>query len=456
MSTLCSLWLEPYRPHLEAENLLPALEAVLPPSDESDADAFFRSLLAPLHDLEVSTKIWSTAFADAADLVALRATPEAAFDFAVRRIRDAGRASAPDAATLADASFRLGRHRAGELAAAVAYLAGDRSARTLALLIGMAIREQRLPEAQEILAEALELHPGDADIAYSAAVLAVAEQRSEDARGALSVLTRSHPEFEPGWRLRVDVELLAERWADGARIAREATRRFPHRPDLWERLARAEAQRGRADKALDALRRGAQAASQCVGLAPSVALGLSLREAQLLAREGRWEESLGVYRRLLDSGRTEPAVFVGAASCLQAAGQAESAMELLREGMRLRPEDPDIRSLLGRLLFQARRDAEAFEALQGAAERDPSRTEDLLLMAAIALRGRHFDVAAELAAAVARLDADRRVEALTLLGDAHRFQGSAQAAAEAYAEAERLAPGRTGAPPEHADAKKKD
>ena len=433
-------WLAPYRPYLEPAAFAEAVAGAMPSGGDSQApDALFRDLLSPIDGYGLATKTLSHLFAESSRTGSVEATPEAVVDFYFPHVATAKQLLAGNVASLAEAYLKLGQIRASEISTAVAYLAGDRSSVVLSLLAGMAVREGRLEEGEAVSKEAADLHPDRPETAYYEALLRLARRDEESGTRLLKALAERHPAYRPAWGLLLD-RLLSLGRREAAEIALAATRHHPRVPQLWEGLALAHRQAGEFAGALEAMRQALRLADESIGLSTQEVLGLQLTAALVEEDAGLFDNALRRYRGLLESGQEQPAVFAHAASCLRRAGKRQEAAELLRKGLRLFPGEPQLLSNLGELLFEAGADGEAFQLLQRAAEAEPARTGNILLMASICLRNRRFDTAAELAGAVAKADASRAVEALVLVGDAFRYQGALDAAREVYRAALARAP----------------
>lgn len=432
------------REYLSSRAFLEALARLEPtPNGEEDAEVFFHSLLGPVDEYSLATDIWTAAFSEGEDPTRIATTPEAARDFCLHRLKFVEEVRSEDAAALAHAFFRMGRYESSDLAAAVAYLAGDRDARTLALLVGAGLRQGKVSEAREVLREAQERHPGDVVLEYCAATLSLAEEDTETATLRLTALTVQHPEYLPAWGLLLDVHLAGRAWSRAVGAGRIAASHHPRAAEIWLKLARAYRGQAESEQALEALRIAATCAEAMLGGNEALLSAVSLETATVFEEVGRWDEALAAYDRLLKSGQSRPAVLANRAACLKAAGRTEEAITLATDATLEHPNDAHLLSNLGEMLFEAGKDAEAFAALQRACEIDPSRAGNLILMASLCLRQRQFDAAIELGMAAVKTDPGRGAEGWVVVGDACRFLGDREAAAEAY-EAAR----RAGAAPE--------
>lgn len=440
--TIVEEWLAPYLPFRNTEAFVSEVgDGTQNPEVEEDADAFFQSLLGPVDEHNLTTQLWTTHFTDPAALAeGARVSPEAAIAFRLQRLHPTEQVPPGDAATLAESYFKAGRHREGEVAAAVAYLGGDRAVSTLVYLAGAAVRANRTDAAESLLEEAKGFYPTHNEVAFCEAVLWVARGELTRAQAGLRKLTAARPEHRPAWKLLLNVLFLAKNEVEGVTVGKEATRLHPRDPGLWEQLASLYDALGRLAPAAQSLRRALASAQQSVGLEKNLSLRLNLKLASLEERRGQPEEALAIYRTLLSSGHPAPAAYLNAASCLKKLGKADDAVTLLREGLRAHPDQPDLVTNLGEILFEVGRDQEAFVLLQQGAELAPERTGNLILMAVLCLRNRQYDDVLRLASHVAQVDPERCVEALVLIGDAYRFQGADEAALETYRAALSRAP----------------
>ncbi|GAB4257824.1 MAG: hypothetical protein Kow0092_05020 [Deferrisomatales bacterium] len=435
-------WLESYEPYLDKERLLALFDRSArrdPPPD--DPEALFREVMAPLEFQELATKAFTTVFTKSAPAEEVQTTPRAALDFGLAVVRNAeGRMPPGELEAVARACLKLDLLRESEICTAVAYLSGGRTPGILGLLTGLALREGRLAAARELSQEARSRHPDAPEPLFYSALVALASGDRKGAADRLQELVRNRPEYAPGWSLLVDLYAGERRWDKAARMAEEATRRFPRDPESWEKLALILHHGGQARRAAAAMERALAVAAESVGIDRHELLRMHLAAAALEEGAGRGAKALEIYQELLEEGHRAPALFLNAASCLKALGRPGAAEELLARGLEIHPQHPDLLTNLGELCFESGEDERAFALLQAAAEREPRRTGNLILMAALLLRAGDLDGALELAEAVARADPSRRPEAMVLIGDVHRFRGAPEAAGEAYREAARLAP----------------
>ena len=175
MKTLTE-WLEHYRTYLSTEAFLAALS---PQRGEvegpAEANEFFDSLLAPIEDLSLSTKAWSTYFVTEEPLEELGTTPQGAIAFLLRGVAKVPVVPAAEAAMLAEAYIKAGKTASSVIAVAVAYLGRDRRPMTLSLLFGACVRDQQLGAAREVLKEMDLLLPNFIETRFCRSILDVSE-----------------------------------------------------------------------------------------------------------------------------------------------------------------------------------------------------------------------------------------------------------------------------------------
>jgi len=438
MSTLKS-WLSQKFSFDNSASFLDALQKLTSESDES-ADSFLEDLLSPLQLKNLITKYHASSFAADRKIDTLETTPQAAIEFIKNKLIESGTILADDAAVMAEAYLKLGNYGASDLACAVAYLEGSRTCTVLCMVAGLAIREQRHPEAREAVAECLRRYPERAEPIYYAALLALSEGKPAEAIDHLRDLTRRHPQYRPGWTLFLDALLYAREWEEARDAGRKATEAYPDDPRLWGRLAVAYWKTGDLDLGMQTVQAALETTTKQAGIEQKDYLFIQLVAAAIEEEMGQHERALLRYRNLLELQHQDPAVFVNAASCLRSANNPRDAVSMIQSGLALYPDNPHLHRSMGELLFEAGRYDEAFGHLEKAARLEPAFSGCKLLMAAIHLRERRFQNAIEVAEEVVRATPGRAPEAFTLIGDAYRFQGAMRSALFAYREAMRHTP----------------
>jgi predicted Zn-dependent protease len=135
---------------------------------------------------------------------------------------------------------------------------------------------------------------------------------------------------------------------------------------------------------------------------------LASRKAFLAARsavaDGRYQEALGLYRKVLEQVPSDPVVHLEYAQLLRDLNVTEQAEAEAREAVRLDGNFAEARRLLGALELSA-------------AEKDPSRLPEAIEQLSIARRLAPSDIATSVSLARALLAADRAAEAAAVLDE---------------------------------------
>jgi predicted Zn-dependent protease len=141
---------------------------------------------------------------------------------------------------------------------------------------------------------------------------------------------------------------------------------------------------------------------------------LESRKAFLAARmavsDGRFQEALVLYRKVLQATPSDPIVHLEYAQLLRDLNVLDQATLEAREAVRLDPNLPEARRLLGALELSA-------------AEKDPSRLPDAIEQLSAAHRLAPSDAAIAVNLARALLAADRAAEASAVLDELPELQG---------------------------------
>ncbi|MDO9708054.1 tetratricopeptide repeat protein [Paracraurococcus lichenis] len=136
---------------------------------------------------------------------------------------------------------------------------------------------------------------------------------------------------------------------------------------------------------------------------------LSLR-AYVLRAEGRWEEAIAAYQRVIELDPNASIAYGQIALCRMFLGQPEAAVPLLRESIRRNPRSNTIHqryAIMGLALLRMRQPADAAVWLRRAVEENPAREERSSLVARTALAsafghlGRTAEAGRELATVLA-------------------------------------------------------
>lgn len=160
----------------------------------------------------------------------------------------------------------------------------------------------------------------------------------------------------------------------------------------------------------------------------------SFLAARSAVADGRYQEALELYRKVLLKIPGDPVVHLEYAQLLRDLNVADEATREAREAVRLDPELPEARRLLGALELSA-------------AEKDPSRLSEAIEQLTAARRLAPADIGTSVSLARALLAADRSAEAAAILDDLpelrnqpmiQRLNAEAKARVGRYKEAEAL------------------
>src|SRR5262245_46622315 len=162
------------------------------------------------------------------------------------------------------------------------------------------------------------------------------------------------------------------------------------------------------------------------------------RKAFLAARtavaDGRYQEALTLYRKVLELVPNDPIVHLEYAQLLRDLNVGDEAVRQAREAVRLDPNLPEARRLLGSLELAA-------------AEKDPSRLPAAIEELSAARRLAPSDIGTSVTLARALLAGDRAAEAAAILDDLpelagqpsiQRLTAEAKAKSGRYREAEEI------------------
>lgn len=149
---------------------------------------------------------------------------------------------------------------------------------------------------------------------------------------------------------------------------------------------------------------------------------LRLTLVQLLAQNRSYQEALTELRGLVSDGELNPLLVVLEAQILQADGDTEGALQVLREGSREFPGDPAVRQSYARLLVQEERFREARAEFQALVEQQEDDWETWYSMALLDLELERYGRAAGIFERL--IEAGERVdESRYYLGFVYQEQG---------------------------------
>ena len=196
--------------------------------------------------------------------------------------------------------------------------------------------EQTLDPAAAVntLATFLETNPDDVDVRRGYARVLLGVKRYAEARTAFEQVVAAEPEDESS-RFAIGIIALELQDIDAAETAFEAldTAGYSDRDGVQTGLAQVAEARGRVDEAI--------AHYEAVKDEPRRQRA-QMRIAQLLVREGRVEEARQRLRALGDDDAARADYRLVEAQILRDVGQLDEALSVVDEGLKLKPDDPDL------------------------------------------------------------------------------------------------------------------
>ena len=236
------------------------------------------------------------------------------------------------------------------------------------------------------------------------------------------------------WVLHKQVALLREKTGDFAGAAqswRRVLEMLPRRAGTWFELGRCLAEQNREAEALEALRRGSR-------LAPGSVEALTA-QAQLLARQAKYGEAIGVYERALGLKPYWSPAHLGLGKALEASGRGTEAQRHFRQALQDRVYTPEALQALARFCFERGWLGEAVTNFNDALLLHPAdAATHVNLGVTLAMLGRRLEAQRHYAEAL-RLDPSL-AEAHVRLGFELGRQGDDAGATEHFAAAVRLKP----------------
>ena len=253
---------------------------------------------------------------------------------------------------------------------------------TEAGFVELALR--RFERASSLLERAVAASPGDTEALYGFGLALAALGRDDEARRFLEQAVAASPTH---WRARFALSTVLARAGERSRARaqlEEAVRLAPAVPELRAALGRAYLEAGRYREAEDQL----QAALALGQTKPEVLYALG--ESRF--RDRRFQDaaaSFAAAAQLETDDRRRALYLYAQALATEAAGDAASAIELLRRSASLDPSRFDAQLRLGELLLAAGDAASALEPLRRAAALQPgdARVQRALQAAARAAGG---------------------------------------------------------------------
>ncbi|SDM20506.1 Tetratricopeptide repeat-containing protein [Oryzisolibacter propanilivorax] len=334
----------------------------------------------------------------------------------------------------------------GALAAARAALELDHTDDGAAAL-ALQLMEDGTPEAQALLEPYFAATPlPELRLAYARVLLEA--QRLDEAQAQVEALTREQPQAPEPWLLQASLKLqageldaaqqAAERFVELLQGAPESEARERALAQAWLVLAQIAEKRGDLAQAESWLAR--------IGAGADL-LGVQLRRASLLARQGKLSQARGLIRATpAKTPEEERLRWQAEAQLLRDAGDYRQALEIHGKALAMAPQDDDLAYDQAMLAEKAGQLSEAERLLRGIIARSPQHHHALNALGyLLADRGERLEEARQLITRALELSPDdpfitdslgwvefrmgRRQQALELLQRAFKIQPDAEIAA---------------------------
>jgi tetratricopeptide (TPR) repeat protein len=248
----------------------------------------------------------------------------------------------------------------------------------------------------------LKKHPYDA---YYRGLYYSKVERPVEAVREFEAVARARPDSAEGPLLVSRMFIQTMQYAEAAAVVQSALRRFPHDPELYERLAALDKFRGSYGPVEQLCRQWRAALPQASE--PYWLLG------KLRVSQGRLDEGIHLYEQALamEPDRAEYQRFLGEALAQRAApGDLPRALDFAGRAVRKAPQDPAARFQLGLLLQRLGRPEEARDQLLRSLDLDPHQTPPYNSLVQIAAQLRRFAPGRFFAQALRRVEARNREE----------------------------------------------
>ncbi len=253
---------------------------------------------------------------------------------------------------------------AGAIAALDAVPEAARDARYYTYRAGVLLNVGQAEAAAQAIDRALALDPNAADALAERAVIAVVQNRREDALADARRAVELAPDSAPA-RIALSYALQASFDLEAARATlREAAVRTPDNALVQARLAELELSFGNLNAA-------EAAAARAVALAPDLARTQMVLGFAALTRIDL-AQAKAAFERAIELDSAEPLARLGLGLAKIRAGELADGRRELEIAAALDPNNSLIRSYLGKAYFDERRDPQDAEQFQIAKELDPN------------------------------------------------------------------------------------
>lgn len=229
------------------------------------------------------------------------------------------------------------------------------------------LRQQQTEAAASTLARALSVHRVEAEVWFLQGFVEAARGRLDAADAAWRETVQLEPRHAAAWQQRYGLAIGRGDFRAAQQFALHLTELQPTDIDSWLRLADAQLQLQRPERALRAIDRASE-------IDPSQVESEMFR-GHALAAQGRNADAIAAYRRALAGKLRMPAIaWAGLGNVYYRLLLFPDAILALREAVRLAPDSPQHQAELGIALKDGGYDEEAlalFVAMRDKAPQDP-------------------------------------------------------------------------------------
>lgn len=211
----------------------------------------------------------------------------------------------------------------------------------------------RLDEAIGCCQKTIAIDPGDGDAQVMLGRLLALQGRLSEALDRLKYVLSRDPEYGEAWSALSGVQLSLAKYPEAEHSSRQAIRLLPGQVDGYINLATALLSRGRLDSALETSIKAVELDS-CNAIAWS-SLGL------VLERLEKWDEAKKAYGKAVGHDPLLSNAYAGSARSHLGAGEQLEAERVLKEGLKLLPDDAGLHCAMA-ALFESKNDLSQTES----------------------------------------------------------------------------------------------
>lgn len=229
------------------------------------------------------------------------------------------------------------------------------------------LQQRQVEVAAATLARILSTHRAEAEVWYLQGIVETARGQPDAADAAWRETVQFDSRHFAAWQQRYGLAIGRGDYRAAQQFAAHLTEIQPGHFDSWLRLADAQLQLQRPDRALRAIDRASEIDPNQVET--------EMFRGHAFAAQGRYADAIAAYRRALSGTLRMPAIaWAGLGSVYYRLQQFPDAISALREAMRLAPDTPQYQADLGIALKDGGHDEEAlalFIAMRDKAPQDP-------------------------------------------------------------------------------------